>query len=225
MKYDPARWICQCRPGICDGVFYVYGTARPCPLAKKCLSSERGHQLEYLYPQQSPAQRKLTLAEPERYISHAKRARELRRVFDPESVRAEERAYYQSKKDQLSAYYAERYRRKHPPGEEQPKMQLPPPPCGGDCADGCPYDGECHYPNWEEEHEAEWKRLERNRRKRQRQAAETPEQREARLAKRREWRARYMATETQEKREVRLAARRERDVRCRERKKKEGIKT
>lgn len=206
MKYDPARWICQCRPAICDGVFYVYGAARPCPLKDKCLPSERGHQLEYLYPQQSPLQRKLILSEPERYMAHAARARDLRRAFDPEGVRAEGRAYYQSRKDQLSAYYAERYRRRHPPGEEQPKTQLPPPPCGGDCADGCPYDGECHYPNWEEDHQEEWraaeaerKRLDRNRRQREQRAAETPNQREARLSARRAWAALNRAKKKQQK--------------------------
>lgn len=226
MKYDPARWICQCRPEICDGIFYVYGTARPCPLRDRCLSSARGHQLEYLYPQQSPAQRKLTLAEPERYIAHAKRAQALRRAFAPDAVRMAAKAYYQNKKDQLSAYHAERYRQRHPPGEERPKTQLPPPPCGGDCADGCPYDGVCCYPDWEEEHGAEWKRLERNRRKRERRAAETPEQRESRLAQRREQKKQRLATETLEQRGARLAARRVRDAHYREEKRqREAVET
>lgn len=31
------------------------------------------------------------------------------------------------------------------------RQQIPPPPCGGDCESGCPYD-ECSYPDWDEEH-------------------------------------------------------------------------
>lgn len=29
---------------------------------------------------------------------------------------------------------------------------IPPPPCGGDCDCGCPYDDGCRYPTWDEDH-------------------------------------------------------------------------
>lgn len=34
---------------------------------------------------------------------------------------------------------------------KEPKAKSPPPPCGGDCEDNCPYDGQCRYPTWEED--------------------------------------------------------------------------
>lgn len=156
MKYDPARWICQCRPEICNGLFYVYSEARPCPLRHKCLSSSRGHQLEYLYAQQSIYQRKLHLADPERYMAHAKRHLDLRRAFVPEEDKRLNRAHYERNKSRYAAIAARKYREAHLEQEhlKKPKYDLPLPPCGKACEeeDGCcPFDDDCHFPDWEEQ--------------------------------------------------------------------------
>ncbi len=149
VRYDPARWICQCKSTICNGVFYVYGQKQRCPLYPRCKGNR--HQLEYLYPQQSVFQRKVVLSDPQRYLEHAARSRDLRRAFVPEKVKRENQACYQRSKDKYSAWSKEKYRQQHPPGFEKPRTDISPPPCGGECGENCPYDDDCHYPRWETE--------------------------------------------------------------------------
>lgn len=193
LKYDPARWICQCKSSICDGIFYVYSEARPCPLWPKCRGNS--HQLEYLYAQQSIWQRKLHLSDPQRYLEHAARSRDLRRVFVPEKCKAENRACYERNKDRYSAIAARKYREAHlhdPP--KAPKYDIPLPPCGRACEEedgSCPYDDDCHYPDWEETHiarlQAEKKAAQRERinaRRRERMATDPVFAEKARESKR-----------------------------------------
>ncbi len=271
LKYDPARWICQCKSSLCEGIFYVYGEARLCSLWKYCRGHK--HQLEYLYPQQSVFQRKVHLNDPQRYLAHAARSRDLRRVFVPEKVKAENRACYERNKCRYNAIaarkQAEQSLDRHP---QKPKYDIPLPPCGKSCEDEdgcCPYDDDCHYPDWDEvqttkikaerraeqckrnmarylercasdpelaERASESDRAYRERVKAdpvrweqqkaknraymaQKVAAETPEQREARLARKRECRKKRRDAENPEQREARLARRREREARQRELKK------
>lgn len=206
MKHNPARWICQCRSSICDGIFYVYSEARPCPLWKYC----RGHksQLEYLYPQQSIFQRKVRLAEPERYMAHAKRALDLRRAFVPEDVKRLNRASYERNKSKYSAIAKRRYADAHLEQEHDKatKYDIPLPPCGKVCEEEegetwCPYEDGCRYADWDEQHIAAI------------EAAKAEKHREENRARCREWKrklkadperyAAYLAKERDRKRAAR----------------------
>lgn len=140
-RYDPTRWVCQIRAEKCNGIFYVYGEARPCPLAGKCLDpANRRTPFEYLYPVQGENQRVIKLTDPERYLAHAKRSCELRRVF-LQGDENPDRKYYQSHKDVIKAKSDEKYRRWKEAADEADRLGLP---CGGDCMN-CPYDQYCPY--------------------------------------------------------------------------------
>lgn len=141
MKYDPVRWVCQFPADRCDGIFYVYGEARPCPLAAKCMApGQRKTRWEYQYPQQSPDQRKLKLSDPQRYLDHAKRSCNLRRAFLGGSVDDPDHRYYEGHKDVILAKQADVYAEQSVRRAEDDKHHLP---CGGDCRN-CPYD-DCIY--------------------------------------------------------------------------------
>lgn len=143
-RHDPARWICQCKSTLCDGVFYAYGREYPCPLWSKCKGHK--HQIEYLYPQQHQNQRKIVLAEPDRYAAHAKRACDLRRAFLTGEDNPDKR-YYDSHKDVISAKARRKYREENPVESRVTTRLKPPPPCGEDCMN-CPYEDGCHYADW-----------------------------------------------------------------------------
>lgn len=229
MRHDPVRWVCQCRSSICDGTFYVYSEARPCPLWKYCQGNS--NQLEYLYPQQSIYQRKLRLAEPERCLPHAKRLLDLRKAFVPDDVKRLNRAHYERNKERYAAIAARKYAEAHleQVHNKPPKYDIPLPPCGRVCEEEeggwCPYDDECRYADWDEqqiaaikEAEAEQRR-ERNKARRRAWYADLktdPERYAAHLAKQAEWKREKRGAaqenkppETPEQKEARLAAAKE----------------
>ncbi len=147
-RFDPVRWVCQCKPEDCKGTFFVRGRGTPCPLWPRCA----GHkpQLEYLYDQASPRQIRIHVFDPNHGPAHAKRLKDLTRAFCPEKVQEQRRRQYERARDRESAIQARKYREDHLPGAEEPKVQVPPPPCGGDC-ENCPHGNECRYPTWEED--------------------------------------------------------------------------
>ncbi len=147
-RFDPVRWVCQCKPENCKGTFFVHGHGTPCPLWHRCAGHKS--QLEYLYDQASPRQIRIHVFDPNFRPAHIKRYKALLRAFCPEKVAEQSRQQHARARDRESAIQARKYRDEHLPGMEAPKIEVPPPPCGRDC-ENCPHDNECHYPTWEED--------------------------------------------------------------------------
>lgn len=151
--YYACRWVCQKDASQCFGYFTAKDVRTyPCPLAVKCLNDKHpGGQLE----------RKFKVSKFNKLISdsgmhrkeHHDRIKDLQRAFNPEAVKeCEHRCYVKTKQGKPQ-------KRRLPslcdliPGYTPANTKpIPPPPCGGDCEENCPYDGECRYPDWDEEH-------------------------------------------------------------------------
>lgn len=153
-RYDAGRWICQKPSGKCQGLFSVRGERRTCPLAEKCLTNKdfRG-QLEFLWPT-GINYRLLIREHPDWSRQHEKRVNAARWAFDHEGQLEYYRQYRAKNRDKLNA----RAREKYSPAISSlvpdyiPRglKPLPTPPCGADHRN-CPYDGDCRYPDWEDE--------------------------------------------------------------------------
>lgn len=231
--YATTRWICQCKPAICGGTFYRYGKPIFCPLWPKCHGNM--HQIEFLYPQQSVFQRRIRLADPKRAKRHHDEWQKLRKCFDPEGLKKWQNDRYRKNADVINARKKEKRRLARPPGFEKPPVEIPPPPCGGEC-DECPYDEDngCRWASWEEdylarlaEEKAAAARELKNAKGRAKRANETPEEKAERRAKRNARDKARRVNETPEQKETRLAKQKIYDARSYAKKKaaKEAEKT
>lgn len=151
--YYACRWVCQKNAEQCFGYFTAKDVGTyPCPLSEKCLTDKHpGGQLE----------RKFPLSKFGKLISdtgglhrkeHHDRMKDLHKAFFPEKEPEYQHTYYvknkEGKKQKPRLHLCDLI-----PGYiPMNAIQIPPPPCGGDCEENCPYDGECRYPDWDEEH-------------------------------------------------------------------------
>lgn len=150
--YNPVRWVCQRIE--CEGWYTARGERLTCPIYRKCQASGgRGHQLEYLYPRKSAWTQSLAFeTDPARTAAHDKRRDDIMRAFGWKTENR--RAYFKrhpEKRRELTEKQAAKRRLDSLMHPKPPRANIPPPPCGGDCGDNCPYDGICAYPNWEDD--------------------------------------------------------------------------
>lgn len=151
--YYACRWVCQKDASQCFGYFMAKDVRTyPCPLAVKCLNDKHpGGQLE----------RKFKVSRFNKLISdsgmhrkeHHDRMRDLQRAFNPEAVtECEHRCYVKTKQGKPQKNRHKSLSELIPGYTPANTKPIPPPPCGGDCEENCPYDGECRYKDWDEEH-------------------------------------------------------------------------
>lgn len=158
-RHNPGRWICNKRPEKCNGLFWVYGQAMPCPLRAKCFWGRRniyewslGERVAGRYPSLD--------TDVEWRRRHGTRLMELKRVFTPEQTRQ----ISTPERRERNAAWMREHRRREGEAKAQtlgilPRKKLL--PCGEDCEGGCPYDGPCPYTDADTDHLEDQEREER----------------------------------------------------------------
>lgn len=152
--YNPVRWVCQ--RDKCEGWYSANGEHLACPIYEKCQASGgRGPQLEYLYPRKNSRTTALHFeSDLARRAAHDKRRNDIMRAFGWKAEdQREYRKRHPEKQKEQNERQAEKRKLESLMRPKPPRANIPPPPCGGDCEDNCPYDGDCRYPDWEEEND------------------------------------------------------------------------
>lgn len=155
------RWVCQRDASQCFGYFTAKNIGTfPCPLAVKCLNDKHpSGQLERKFPV-SKFNKLINETDGIHRKEHHDRGKALQKAFCPEKIaECDHRCYVKTKQGKPQ-------KNRHPslseliPGYTAANVKpVPPPPCGGDCEENCPYDGECRYPDWDEEHSRTYVRV------------------------------------------------------------------
>lgn len=159
--YYACRWVCQKDASQCFGYFTAKDVRTfPCPLAERCLNDKHlGGQLERKFPV-SKFGKLISDTGGIHRKEHHDRMKDIQKAFCPEKVaECDHRCYVKTKQGK-----PQKSRRPslcelipgYTPANVKP---IPPPPCGGDCEENCPYDGECRYPEWDEEHSRTYVRV------------------------------------------------------------------
>lgn len=148
--YCACRWVCQKNADKCFGYFTAKNVGTyPCPLAEKCLNdSHPNGQLERKF-KVSKFGKLICDTDGQHRKEHHDKMRELQKTFFPEKeAESQHKCYVKRGKKQVRRPNLCDLIPGYVPMNVKP---VPPPPCGGDCECGCPYDS-CQYPDWDEEH-------------------------------------------------------------------------